>query len=201
LALGAPSLSVPTVSSLDVSTGIYELTGFPAKMMLCERPAPGHPIYNLVGRVASEWAHLEHLLDLIISELADLPSPRMACVTAQLMGVWPRYNCILALLKHRSSSNTKLEKFIGDLNSISGGSRTISERRNRIIHDPWYVLDAKALATAQQKSMPKDDRKYKWQYGVKEVGDNEIDETLKEIAKLSARVGEFRNALSVELKT
>jgi hypothetical protein len=42
-----------------------------------------HPIYSLVGRVASAWAHLEHALDLIIWDLSEIDPQRTACITAQ----------------------------------------------------------------------------------------------------------------------
>ena len=48
-----------------------------------------HPVYSLIGYLASEWAHLEMSLDQIIWELLGVPSSDGACVTAQLMGVWP----------------------------------------------------------------------------------------------------------------
>jgi hypothetical protein len=58
-----------------------------------------HPVYSLIGYVASEWAHLEMSLDEIIWELLGVKSPDGACVTAQLMSVWPRYNSIISQLE------------------------------------------------------------------------------------------------------
>jgi hypothetical protein len=34
-----------------------------------------HPFYALVGRVASEWAHLEHILDTTIWDLLGIVPP------------------------------------------------------------------------------------------------------------------------------
>jgi hypothetical protein len=159
------------------------------------RPPENHEIYAPVGRVSSDWAHLEHLLDLIIADLAPLPSPRMACVTAQLMGIWPRINSIIALLTQRSVSERKFEKYIKHAKALGNDSRDVSERRNRIIHDPWYV-DQNAATTAQQKSMPKEDKTYRLQYGIKNADRREIEETLSEIARISTEVEKLRSELS-----
>jgi hypothetical protein len=73
------------------------------------RPPDGHEIYNLIGRVAAEWSHLEHILDRSIWKLAKVPGSRGACLTAQMMGVWPRFNAIDALLKQRSGKIPAME--------------------------------------------------------------------------------------------
>jgi hypothetical protein len=67
-----------------------------------------HPIYTLVGRAASAWAHLEHTLDLIIWDLIGLDPKRIACVTAQIIGATNRYRAIESLLSHRA--DRKLDK-------------------------------------------------------------------------------------------
>jgi hypothetical protein len=104
-----------------------------------ERPLPEHPIYSFVGQVASEWAHLEHILDLIIWDLAAIARQDGACITAQLMGVSPRYRTLIAQLTLRSKTQPQFSRFITKVNSLMGSSYDPQERRNRIIHDPWYV--------------------------------------------------------------
>lgn len=42
------------------------------------RPPKDHPIYNLVGQVASEWAHFEHALDRIIWALGGVSESKGA---------------------------------------------------------------------------------------------------------------------------
>ena len=76
------------------------------------RPPDGHEIYNLIGRVAAEWSHLEHILDRSIWKLAKVPGSRGACLTAQMMGVWPRFNAIDALEAKiwKNPSDGKLRK-------------------------------------------------------------------------------------------
>jgi hypothetical protein len=190
-----------TVSSTAASTTtlMFELKGFTTQPLRHERPPEDHLIYPLVGRVASEWAHLERLLDLIIADLGPLPSPRMACITAQLMGIWPRINSILALLAQRSVLEPKLQDYIKRFRALGNDSRDASERRNRIIHDPWYV-DKETAETAQQKSMPKDDKNYRLQYGIKQVDRKEIDELLGEIKKITDTVSQLKSEILESLK-
>jgi hypothetical protein len=75
-------------------------------------PPDDHPIYAKVGKVASDWAHVEHMLDLIISELAATNLQIVVCITAQMTGVYPRCKAILALL------NLVQQKRQTDLNNL-----------------------------------------------------------------------------------
>ena len=75
-----------------------------------------HSFYNMVGRVASEWAHFEHVLDLAIWELlswktAGLTEAMMASVTSQILGVRPRVNAISALAKARGLNDNVIKPF------------------------------------------------------------------------------------------
>ncbi|MGF7163497.1 hypothetical protein FHS85_005166 [Rhodoligotrophos appendicifer] len=134
-------------------------------------PMPSeHPMFNLVGAISSTWAHLEHVLDLVIWFLADTKPALGACVTAQLMGVAPRCQAIKALGKVRGLSEVTIKKVDHFLNS----THDASNKRNRIIHDPWYV-DPTSDETAQFKSMSRND----WRYGIKSVTAEECRSALK----------------------
>jgi len=145
---------------------------------------PDHPIYALVGRVASTWAHLEHTLDLIIWDLVGIEAERVACVTAQIIGATPRYRTIVSLLKQRKSAAfDKLAKKTEELMQKTYGP---TEKRNRIVHDSWYITDKKA--TAQFRSMPTKDARF----GICEVDDNEIKALLEEANKLIKLASDLR---------
>src|SRR5260370_17366071 len=66
-----------------------------------------HPIYAKVGKVASDWAHVEHTLDMIIWELSGIEFQKGAAITAQLMGAFSRFNAILPLLAQPALANRK----------------------------------------------------------------------------------------------
>lgn len=144
-----------------------------------ERPPDGHEIYSLVGQIASEWAHLEHLLDRVIYELAEILSPRGGCITAQMMGVWPRFNAITALLTLRSAEYPKFKPLIPKAKSLSGRARDISEARNRVIHDPWYIDHSSPPETAQFKNWAKTDLRF----GIR---DSKIDDAKKTLAQIKS---------------
>src|SRR5580700_5640440 len=60
-------------------------------VLTIHKPLPEeHPFYSVVGRVASEWSHLEHILDLTIWEIIGIRPEIAACVTSQILGVNPR---------------------------------------------------------------------------------------------------------------
>ena len=114
-----------------------------------------HPVYSLIGEIASEFARIEHMLDVTIWRMAGLSAHTGACITAQLMGVRPRCLSILALARQAELSEVvqkEIRKFMAD-------SYKPSEERNRLVHDSWYV-HKKSGETAQLRSMPKDELMY-----------------------------------------
>lgn len=160
-----------------------------------KRPPDDHPIYSLVGRVSSEWAHLEHTLDQIIWNLAGLDAPRGACITAQFMSIWPRYDTIKALLLYRAEHEPTFTEFVSVLNTLSGKTRKPSEDRNRIIHDPWYA-DAGDGQTTQLRSMPRSDPIY----GLLNRDRDEILATIASIGRLSQRAQKLRNRIEAAVR-
>jgi hypothetical protein len=162
-----------------------------------------HAIFSIVGQVASEWAHLEHILDLIIWDLAAIEHPEGACITAQLMGVTPRYRTLIAQLTHRSKKQNQFSKFISKVNTLMGSSYEPQKHRNRIIHDPWYVIfdPGPGLLTrplseepAQFKSMPSKNLTF----GIERADLEQIKKTLADIKGLAAKAENLKNEISVE---
>lgn len=151
------------------------------------KPAPAdHPIHNLVGRVASNWAHIEHLLDIIIWEMLGAADPIGACITAQIMGAANRLEAIRALCKLKGIEGES----ISQINKIAGQIHIPQTRRNRIVHDPWYI-GATTDDTAQFKAMPRDVH----QYGIKPVGEAYIIETLEMIEKRRSEIAALRRLI------
>jgi hypothetical protein len=80
-----------------LSGGTFSVTGMKATMSVHGPMTPDNPFYANIGRVASEWSHLEHTLDLIVWDLCDQQPRLTACITAQIMGVGGRCKAILSL--------------------------------------------------------------------------------------------------------
>jgi hypothetical protein len=151
-----------------------------------------HPIYARVGKVASDWAHVEHTLDLIIWELSGIEFQKGAAITAQLMGAFPRFKAILALLAqpalaNRENLGTVVTRTIDLMNKSSGPG----DKRNRIVHDPWYAYTASGK-TAQFKAMPHKDHRY----GIQLVDSNVLEDALRSIKEFSERVENLEKEIS-----
>jgi len=158
------------------------------------KPPDDHPIYSLIGQVSSDWAHLEHILDQIIWSLAGIDAPHGACITAQFMSIWPRYNAIKALLIKRAESKPEFSNFMPSLKKLSSDSQKTSEDRNRIVHDPWYA-DVGDGQAAQLRSMPRSDPIY----GLLDRERDEILATLKGIDQLSVKATRLKNQIATAM--
>jgi hypothetical protein len=86
-----------TDAKLSVESGTIKITGYPVEVKLHNLLPEDHPTYALIGRVAAEWARLEHKLDVMIWEMAKLPFEVGSCITGQMVGHAPRFNAISAL--------------------------------------------------------------------------------------------------------
>jgi hypothetical protein len=92
------------------------------------------PHYAAVGRVASEWAMLEHEIQEAIWDLAGLDIMTGPCITSQITNSGQLLFAVLALLELNGASDPELKP----LRSLSEKIAEKQRMRNRIIHDPWY---------------------------------------------------------------
>lgn len=143
-----------------------------------------HAIYALVGRVASEWARFEGILDAIIWDLLKVPGPTGACVTAQIMSSGPRLISIKALLLERGLFSN-FDKEWGKTSELTAG---LQVKRNRAVHDPWF-LEKLSQTTSQQKSKPKDE---KFVYGLVPYDIKKLRKLLADVIRLNRWAGKFR---------
>jgi hypothetical protein len=157
-----------------------------AKMSVHRRLPKDSPVYPLIGQVASDWALLEHILDLVIWHLVRLDDPTGACVTAQIMGAAPRLFTIEALCKQRKLSKEVLDQ----VTALRESLYDVQERRNRILHDPWYYGEP-SQKSEQYKSMARKEHLS----GFYEVDTQFLEETLAKIDRRLQAVGELRDAI------
>ena len=176
---------------LNAEAGSLSVTGGEATLSLRSPLPADHPFYAQIGRVASELAHLEHMLDLIIWDLIGGDQRLLACITSQIMGVGPRCKAIagLAAAKHVDDA------LIKPIRKIMSDSYGLADRRNRVIHDPWY-LEHSSDTPGQFRAMPYSDPRY----GIQDISKEEIDGLLAEIDVMKARVDSFRSHLSDALE-
>jgi hypothetical protein len=151
-----------------------------------------HPVYQAIGRVASKWAYYEWTLDNSIRALTGAGPMLTTAVTAQMMGAFPRLNAIKSLCAVRNLSKSVQDK----INKLISNNHEPQDRRNRIIHDPWF-FDPNSQKTGQFKGMAPKDKELK--YGVKPVAAAFIDETLQQISERTTEAQVLYNKILSEL--
>jgi hypothetical protein len=166
--------------------GPFTVTGGSAKLSI-HTPLPvEHPFYALIGRVTSEWSHLEHALDQIIWGLSGISPHLGACITGQIMGATPRFLAIIALATAKGVDEAKIKK----VRELMHRTFDVQEDRNRIIHDPWY-LELQTGAAGQFKSMPKKDLRY----GMADVEEHQVEQLEQRIIRRTNSVRALWNDL------
>jgi hypothetical protein len=159
------------------------------------RPDEDHPVYHLIGRVAAEWSHLEHVLDRIIWHLLGVTPSQAGGLTGQFMGTVPRYRAIIAELTHLKVKEPHLEKYLGRVNKLQDATHGPQEKRNRIIHDEWFA-DSREDQLAQFRAWPAKDLKF----GINPVVRTDIEATVASILNLSERAEQLLKDISAEIK-
>jgi hypothetical protein len=164
------------------ATGKFMVTGRATLSVHGPLPA-GHPIYATIGLVTAEWAQIEHILDLIIWELADVRQAIGSCITGQMMGHAPRFKAIQALGLLRGL-DTRLLKSIESLsNQIAG----LAVERNRIVHDAWYIEH-----TSGQVGQFKSPSHKRNKFGIDDIDVTAVDATLSKIQTKLTQVHKLR---------
>jgi len=167
------------------ATGKFMVTGRANLSLHGPLPAD-HPFYANVGRVASEWSHLEHTLDLIIWDLSSLAPSLAACITSQIMGVGPRCKVILSLGKAKGLKDTTIKPF----RKLMSDSYAVADLRARIVHDPWYA-ELNTNQPSQFKSMSYSDQRF----GFHDVTQVDIDKTIAAIRNLQECAAKLRSTV------
>jgi hypothetical protein len=95
-----------------------------------------------VGRVASISGSIDQLLDDILWTLAKVDHELGACLTSQFSSNYNRFVALEALMRLYGVD----KKFLEELNKLSNKSKGLSDRRNRIVHDPLaYHKDTQSM--------------------------------------------------------
>jgi hypothetical protein len=186
-----PDKNLTTVVS---STSAMELDLGDWKDRAYDKPPDNHPIYGFVGRVCVEWASLEHCLDRLIWSLGYTISSRGACITSQLMGATARYKVLLAQLHLRAFSEPEFGKYAQRVRSLMTASYEPQEKRNRIVHDAWYI-DTIHDEPGQFRAFPHKNLTF----GINEVDLTEIEQTITSIQKLTKKAEELFDEINADV--
>jgi hypothetical protein len=152
--------------------------------------------FTLTGRVADTWAQFEFHIDRTIWQLASLNDAAGACLTAQFIGVHPRFRALSSLMRLHGVQDGELTK---ELASIEGTSQSIADDRNRMIHDPWMyqVTNDRSIPTKHGKL--RITAKKKLDFSFIPVTDGQIESLLAKIKSHTKRFHRFAELLRAEL--
>jgi hypothetical protein len=160
-----------------------------------------HAFYAMVGRVASEWAHVEHLLDTMIWDLAGIRGAIGACITGEMIGAANRFKIIMNLLDLGSIS----PEIISEVEAAKNKAISVGNMRNRVIHDPWYIQ--KGTDTPSQfrtrpttKPNPKKYSAYR-KYGHEPATQEFMKSVINDIRKLRRNLFDLRTKVYSAVRT
>lgn len=89
----------------------------------------------MVGLIASAWSIFEIAIDSATINLAGIPEDYGLCFTSQVIGPARKIDAFIAVSKLRRATHLAKE-----LEGFAKETTSLSERRNRVIHDPWHVV-------------------------------------------------------------
>ncbi len=171
---------------LVAEAGVVQTTGTSLKIRRMTEVPEQHPVHSLIGRIAAIWAEVEHRLDRIIWEVAKLEYFVGPCLTGQIMGSFGKITTIHALCLARKPVN---EDALKQIKTLTQKLRGAQDRRNRILHDPWFIItevttEGHPQVTSQYKSMAR---------GENLVGFHPVDEAylLETIATFNRRLADI----------
>jgi hypothetical protein len=145
-----------------------------------------------IMRVISQWATFELDIDMLIWDLASLDPEPGACLTTQFPSVNARIDAVLALARLRSISASKIMELNEFRRSVDGPR----EKRNRLVHDPWfYGAESKQHYRLHRTARAKLDMNYK------PITEEDLTAMLEEFRNLARRFSEISHAIRQELWT
>ncbi len=98
--------------------------------------------YELIGRVVSDWSALELLVNDCIWAFSGVPFGFGACMTSQIYNIDARFRALVAAMRLRQAPETLIKK----VNKFHENSRTAAQKRNRVVHDIWYLDETRSAA-------------------------------------------------------
>ena len=145
--------------------------------------------FAAVGRVASNWAYFEMVIDDWCMRIAGIEPNVGSCLCAQIMGSGRKMDAFIAIsnfLKANATTIRELNKFTTDMNGLS-------EQRNRVVHDPWLVLPTAATRfelTAKRNL----------KLGPVQVPTEQVEELARKIERLRERFEKLAIDVQIQVK-
>jgi hypothetical protein len=155
-------------------------TVYSPKLELYNRLPADHLTHSLVGRVAADWAYVEHLLDVILWELG-----LDASLIAKIWKSDSKMEKILDLCTNKQMNKGILD----EITKLRDQVKDLQNRRNRIVHDPWYIEDRTKIP-----------QQYKLQSGFHPANEADLKKTLEEIDRSIKTVTKLRESINAAMQ-
>jgi len=131
-----------------------------------------------LGYVAGLWAALEYEINGSIWELANVAEDVGACLTFYVPSIGSRMRVYAALAHLRAVS----PQVYGKINSFSSDAENTSRKRNRFVHDPYFITGEETVLRRLHVTA---DRKL--DFSLKPAPVDAINALYEEIDKLMSR--------------
>jgi hypothetical protein len=92
--------------------------------------------FAAMGRVATNWAYLEALVDLRSMKLAGMHVSPGLCFTTQIFGINRKLDAFISLARLQKIPDSLVTK----LNDFAREARCYGGRRDRVMHDTWEFV-------------------------------------------------------------
>jgi hypothetical protein len=140
-----------------------------------------------IGEMIVAWALFEHRLDVTIYNLVNAGPKECACITSQLRGTASRFQVIIDLCNLQQIP----EYLIKELDNINQDGVALSKRRNRYIHDPWFVDNETGGGVQLFKNYVQNELSWK----IHEVPLPDIKAFIADVGGIDYRIGEIRTRI------
>jgi hypothetical protein len=89
--------------------------------------------FEVIGEIAIAWSFFETEVDSQTMRLGGIHLTKGACLTSQISGIGRKLDAFISM----GRLNPLPQELIKRLHKFSAKAISVSERRNRVIHDPW----------------------------------------------------------------
>lgn len=161
---------------IEANAGMVGIQGGTVTMRVFSPLPDEHPIYDKIGKVSAGMATIEHVLDTIIWKLANLERYTGGAITVQIMSSAPRIAAAVELAKMFGVPKVSVDR----LKKVGEALAGINAKRNRIIHDAWF-MDTDTQGAAQHRSRGKGGLSSKEKVGFEDIDPAALDELYKRI--------------------
>jgi hypothetical protein len=148
-----------------------------------DQPLPqDDPFMSLIGRVAAEFARIEHLLDMTIWTLSGVDAAIGSCITGQLTGQFQRFSALESLATAKGFDQNLLTK----IKKLAQRTGEVAKLRNRFVHDAWYAHSPSGEITQFRSFSAKDQR-----FGLAPIGEQDAIDAILRIREKVMEVKEL----------